>query len=75
MDDDECNQTKCSEDATILNKFVGKDQIYDFLAGVHIEFDSVRVQILRKDESRSLNEAIAISSCKRKKKEGYDWVS
>ncbi|KAE8691998.1 Membrane-associated 30 kDa protein [Hibiscus syriacus] len=55
-----CIQMRCKEDATILKRFVEKDQIYDFLAGLNIEFDAVRVQILGKEDLSSLNEVIAI---------------
>ena len=47
------------KDATILKRFVENDRIYDFLAGLNIEFDVVRVQILGKEDMPSLNETIA----------------
>ncbi|XP_059661691.1 uncharacterized protein LOC132307839 [Cornus florida] len=60
MDHYHCIQMKCSEDAAIIKRFVEKDIIYDFLAGLNIEFDAVRVQILGKEDLLTLNEAIAI---------------
>ncbi|XP_040955857.1 uncharacterized protein [Gossypium hirsutum] len=53
-------QMNCSEDAALLKRFVEKNRIYDFLAGLNVEFDAVRVQILGKEELPSLNETIAI---------------
>lgn len=50
IDHYQCIQMKCSEDATLLKRFVEKDIIYDFLAGLNIEFDAVRVQILGKED-------------------------
>ena len=51
---------KCSEDAALLKRFVEKDRIYDFLAGLNMEFEAVRVPILGKEDLPSLNETIAI---------------
>ena len=34
--------------------------MYDFLAGLNVDFDQVRVQILGKDELTSLNSAISM---------------
>lgn len=53
-------QMKCSEDAILLKRFVEKERIYDFLVGLNMEFDVVRVQILGKWDLPSLNEAIAL---------------
>ena len=55
---------KCSEDATLPKRFVGKDKICDFLAGLNIEFDVVRVQIMGKEDVPSLNETISIVHAK-----------
>ncbi|XP_020249452.1 uncharacterized protein LOC109826836 isoform X2 [Asparagus officinalis] len=60
MDHYQCIQMKCGEDAVLLKRLVEKDRIYDFLAGLNIEFDAVRVQILGKEDLPSLNETIAI---------------
>ena len=51
---------KCSEDTALQRRFVEKERIYDFLAGLNLEFDPVRVQILGKDKLPSLNEVISI---------------
>ena len=52
-------EMKNSKDAAVLKTFIEKDRTYDFLAGLNVEFDPVRVQILGKGIS-SLNEAIAV---------------
>jgi len=51
-------KTKCSENATPHKRFVEKERIYDFLAGLNSEFDAVRVQILDEEDLPSLNEVI-----------------
>ncbi|KAL6342692.1 hypothetical protein AAG906_013098 [Vitis piasezkii] len=60
LDHYQCIEMKCSEDATILKKFMEKDRIYTFLAGLNAEFDIVRVQVLGKEDLPSLNETIGI---------------
>ena len=60
----------CSEDAALLKRFVEKGKIYEFLASLNIEFDTIRVQILGKEDLPSLNESIAIVHAK----EGRKWV-
>ena len=60
LDHYQCIKTKCSEDAAILKSFIEKDRVYDFLAGLNVEFDQVRVQILGKDEIPTLNETISL---------------
>ncbi|GMP32284.1 hypothetical protein CsSME_00006112 [Camellia sinensis var. sinensis] len=51
---------KCSNDAALLKRYMEKERIYTFLAGLNIEFDPVRVQVLGKEEIPSHNETIAI---------------
>ncbi|TXG48410.1 hypothetical protein EZV62_027704 [Acer yangbiense] len=51
---------KCSDDSAILKKFIERDRIYDFLAGLNAEFDQVRIQILGREELPPLNEAISM---------------
>lgn len=51
---------RCTDDAVILKRFIEKERIYDFLAGLNAEFDVVRVQILGKEDLPSLNETMAI---------------
>lgn len=51
---------KCNKDAFILKQFVEKDRIYNFLAGLNVEFDVVHVQTLGRKELPSLNGAIAV---------------
>ncbi|KAI9195707.1 hypothetical protein LWI28_017357 [Acer negundo] len=53
-----CIAMKCSDDATTLKKVMEQDRVYDFLAGLNVDFQQVRVQILGKDELPSLNSAI-----------------
>lgn len=61
---------KCSEDVALLKRFVERDRSYDFLVGLNIEFDAVRVQILGKEDAPSLNETIAFICAE----EGKRWV-
>ena len=51
---------KCSDDAAILKKFIEADRVFDFLARLNPEFDLVRVQIIGKEETPSLEEAISL---------------
>ncbi|KAL5549794.1 hypothetical protein UlMin_005025 [Ulmus minor] len=60
MDHYRCIEMKCSSDVAALKKFIEKDRVYDFLAGLNTEFDQVRVQILGKEELPTLNETISI---------------
>ena len=53
-------QMKCSEDAAMLRKFVDREWIFKFLVGLNIEFDQVRVQVLRKEDLSSINEVFSI---------------
>ncbi|KAH0781276.1 hypothetical protein KY290_000874 [Solanum tuberosum] len=60
MDHYQCIQMSCKDDAVILKRFIEKERIYDFLAGLNAEFDSVRVKILGKEDLPSLNETMTI---------------
>ncbi|KAI9194566.1 hypothetical protein LWI28_007174 [Acer negundo] len=60
LDHYQCIKMKCSDDAAVLKRFVEKDRIYTFLAGLNVEFDAVRVQVLGKEDLPSLNEVIGI---------------
>ena len=51
---------KCSDDATILKNYVERERIFEFLAGLNMEFDPVRVQILGKESMPSLNEVFSV---------------
>lgn len=53
-------EMKCPEDAAILRSFIEKDRVYDFLAGLNPEFDHVRIQILGKEFTPSLEEVISL---------------
>ncbi|KAG0461572.1 hypothetical protein HPP92_021869 [Vanilla planifolia] len=61
-------EMKSPEDAAILKKFIEKDRVYDFLAGLNPEFDQVRIQILGKEETPPLEETISL--VRRGKQEG-----
>lgn len=49
----------CSQDATIFRQMVSKERVYDFLAGLNIEYDQIRVQILGCDPFPTVREAYA----------------
>ncbi|XP_011046793.1 PREDICTED: uncharacterized protein LOC105141310 [Populus euphratica] len=51
---------QCSDDAVILKNYVERERIFEFLAGLNIEFDQMRVQILGKESLPSLNEVFSI---------------
>lgn len=53
-------EMQCSVDAAILKKFIEADRVYEFLAGLNPEFDLVRVQIIGKEETPSLEETISL---------------
>ncbi|XP_071903167.1 uncharacterized protein [Coffea arabica] len=60
LDQYQCVQILYSEDAATLKNFIEKDRVYDFLAGLNVEFDQVRVLILGKERLSSLNETISL---------------
>ena len=41
-------QMKCSEDTAMLRKFLEREWIFKFLAGLNIEFDQVQVLVLER---------------------------
>ncbi|KAJ9552519.1 hypothetical protein OSB04_016564 [Centaurea solstitialis] len=53
-------QMKNSEDVASLIKFIEGERIYEFLAGLNMEFDQVQIQVLGKEELPTLNEVFAI---------------
>ena len=53
-------KTKSPEDAAILKDFIEQDRVYDFLVGLNLEFDQVRIQILGKQEVLCFNEVVAL---------------
>ncbi|XP_048227600.1 uncharacterized protein LOC125369430 [Ricinus communis] len=69
MDQYWCVQMLCSEDAATLKCFIEKDRVYDFLAGLNVEFDQVRVQILGKERFPSLNETISLIRAEENRRE------
>ena len=44
----------------MLLKFVERKRIYEFLVGLNVEFDHVRMQVLGKQEMPSLSEVFSI---------------
>lgn len=63
----QCIQMGSKDNAVILKRFIEKERIYDFLAGLNAEFDVARVQILGKEDMSYLKETMVII---RKKDEG-----
>jgi hypothetical protein len=51
---------QCSDDVVILKKYMEIERIFEFLAGLNIEFDQVRVQILGKESLPLLNEVLSL---------------
>ena len=47
-------QMKCSEDAAMLLKSVERERLFEFLAGLNLKFNQVRVQVLGKETLPSL---------------------
>ena len=43
LDHYQCLKIKCSEDVALQKRFVEKERTYDFLVGLNMEFDAVRV--------------------------------
>ncbi|XP_058188911.1 uncharacterized protein LOC131306592 [Rhododendron vialii] len=52
-------QAVCAADATTFHQMVEKERIYDFLAGLDIEYDPIRVQVLGRVPFPTLGEAYA----------------
>ena len=44
----------------MLQKFVEREMIFEFLIGLNVEFDQVRVSVLGKESSPILNEVFSI---------------
>ena len=53
-------QMKCSEDTAMLRKFLEREWIFKFLAGLNIEFDQVQVLVLGKEDLSSINKVFII---------------
>ncbi|RVX07548.1 hypothetical protein CK203_025222 [Vitis vinifera] len=51
---------KCSEDAAMMLKFVQSERIFEFLVGLNVEYDQVKVQVLGKEDLPHLNEVLSI---------------
>jgi hypothetical protein len=51
---------QCSDDVVILKKYKEIERIFEFLAGLNIKFDQVRVQILGKESLPLLNEVFSL---------------
>ncbi|TXG60395.1 hypothetical protein EZV62_014968 [Acer yangbiense] len=41
LDHYQCIEMKCTDDATVLKRFLEKERIYIFLAGLNVEFNDV----------------------------------
>ncbi|CAL5418427.1 unnamed protein product [Camellia sinensis] len=53
-------QAVCSQDATLFQQTVEKERVYDFLAGLNLEYDQIRVQVLGRSPFPTLREAYAL---------------
>ena len=53
-------KTKRRKDAAVLKDFIEQGRVYDFLVGLNLEFDQVRIQILGKQEVPCFNEVVAL---------------
>ncbi len=42
-------QASCPADAVKFQKLIEKESIYDFLVGLNVEYDQIRVQVLGKN--------------------------
>ena len=51
---------KCNEDAAMMLKFVERERIFDFFAGLNVEYDQVKVQVLGKEDLPPLNEVFSL---------------
>ncbi|KAL6319987.1 hypothetical protein AAG906_037064 [Vitis piasezkii] len=51
---------KCNKDTTMMLKFVKRERIFDFLTGLNVEYDKVKVQVLGKEDLPPLNEVFSI---------------
>ena len=60
LDHYRCIAMKCSDDAVTLKQVIEQDRVYDFFAGLNVEFDQVRIQISGKDMLPSLNAVISM---------------
>ncbi len=49
-------QASCPADAVKLQKLIGKECRYDFLAGLNVEYDQIQVQVLGKDPLLTLRQ-------------------
>ncbi|XP_056159465.1 uncharacterized protein LOC130135111 [Syzygium oleosum] len=52
-------EMRCAEDTNTLRNHIERDRIFEFLAGLNVNFDQIRVQILRKKRLPSLNEVFS----------------
>ena len=59
---------KCNEDAAIMLKFVERKRIFDFLVGLNVEYDQVKVQVLGKEDCPPLNEVFSIIRTKEERR-------
>jgi hypothetical protein len=51
---------QCCDDVVILKNYIEKERIFEFLAGLNIKFDQMRVQILGKESLPLFNEVFSL---------------
>ena len=68
-------QMKCSKDSAMLQNFVERERIFEFLARLNVEFDQVLVQVLRKEVLPSINEVFSIICVKESMGDGWTTTS
>ena len=52
-------QACCSQNAMNFQEMIAKKRVYDFLAGLNMEYDQIRVQVLGRHSFSSVREAYA----------------
>ena len=55
---------KNSKAATISPKFIERNQMFEFLIGLNMQYNQIRIQLLGKESLTSLNEAFSIIRAK-----------
>ncbi|KAL5813378.1 hypothetical protein ACOSQ3_024138 [Xanthoceras sorbifolium] len=60
LDHYRCVRITNPADTTVVRKMLEQDRVYDFLAGLNMEYDQVRIQILGREEVPPLNVVISM---------------
>ncbi|GLU11029.1 hypothetical protein SLE2022_278010 [Rubroshorea leprosula] len=68
-------QMKCNEDVQLFLEIIRDDTVFEFLAGLSVEHDQIRVQILGNSPLPSLRENFFNYSCRGKLKECHVGVT